>query len=371
MKITSSAHGRVNLIGEHTDYNGGFVLPTCIPQCTRVEITPNGGRRVSVRSNQYRDEFNFELGGEKARDHWGDYVQGVTYILAREGFAPGGFDLQIESTVPIGSGLSSSAALELALINGLNEAFALGIEDGIRAARLGQMAENDFAGARVGIMDQMVCSLGRLGEALFIDTRDLSHIRIAIPEEAELAVISSGVAHRNAGGGYNQRRAECEAACGMLGISSLRELGVHDLERLESLPDIEARRARHVVKENARVLEAVAALKSKDMLKLGRLFRESHCSMREDYEVSIPEIDLLVKLAEENPDVYGARLTGGGFGGSIVALVKPGFAVEAAEKIRREYFRRTQIEARVLVPEPSRGDARPDHERDRAGSLRP
>jgi galactokinase len=352
MKVTASAHGRVNLIGEHTDYNDGFVLPTCIPQATRVELTSAGGNTVRVRSNQYRDEFVFELGAEKARKHWADYVQGVTFVLAREGFRLGGFDVRIDSNIPIGSGLSSSAALEVALLKGLAGLFSLDLHDGKRIARLGQMAENDFAGARVGIMDQMVCALGKRDEALFIDTRDLSVERIPLPaDEAALVVISSGVSHSNAHGGYNRRRAECEAACEALGISKLREAGLNDLARIEALPETLARRARHVITENARVLEAVGALQNKDMAKLGRLFSESHSSMRDDYEVSVPEIDLLVELAERCDGVFGARLTGGGFGGSIVALVKPAFAAQTGESVRCEYFQRTKREARVLVPE--------------------
>jgi galactokinase len=349
--IETKAHGRVNLIGEHTDYNGGFVLPTCIPQFTRAQLKRRDDGLVVCRSRDFQGEGRYTLGAEKKTREWYDYVQGVTFVL--RGRSIGGFECDLESTVPVGSGLSSSAALEVALLKGLNELFGLGLT-AVEIAQLGQKVENDFVGARVGIMDQMVSSLGTSGEALFIDTRDLSVKRIAVPhDDVELLVISSGIQHSNAHGGYNERRSQCEEACRLLGVNQLRDLGLGDLDRLATLPLTIAKRARHVITENARVLDAVRALESRDYETLGKLFLASHASMRDDYAVSVPGIDLLVELCMSHSPVYGARLTGGGFGGSIVALVRRGFAAEVAELVGQSYGERTQHNASILVPKSS------------------
>jgi galactokinase len=345
-----AAHGRVNLIGEHTDYNGGFVLPVAIPQKTHCRITQRPDRTVRATSRSEHGPREFTLGQEKRSGTWIDYVQGVTWVLAREGYTLSGFDLEIESSVPAGSGLSSSAALEVALLRALVDAFSLQGLDDMRIARLSQLLENEFVGARVGIMDPMAAALADERHALFVDTRDLSYGRIALPSTAmEILVIHSGVSHRNsAQGGYNQRRAECEEVCRRAGIAALRELSPGRLDAL-SLPEPLARRARHVVTENERVLAAVKALEEKDPERLGRLFVESHDSMRDDYEVSAPEVDRLVGIACADPAIYGARLTGGGFGGSIVALARPGHAAEAGARIVHSYGR-SDVSASVLVP---------------------
>ncbi len=345
------AHGRVNLIGEHTDYNGGWVLPTAIPQSTRVRLSPRSDKRVLAKSR--RETAQFEIGQEKMMNSWIDYLQGATDQLIKKGHRVSGFDVEIESSVPMGSGLSSSAALEVSFLKAARDAFDLNLDD-LEIARIGQRIENDFVGARVGIMDQMACSLAKEGEALFLDTVDLNYERIRLPlETAELLVINSGVAHRLAAGdgGYNQRRAECEEACRQLGVAQLRDLSMHEISRLEELPELLRKRARHVVTENERVHEAVKALRENDLEKLGRLFYASHDSMRNDYEVSIPEIDFLVKACALRAGVWGARLTGGGFGGSIVALVARGQAGEVARGVVREYFKQFGLKASVLVPQ--------------------
>lgn len=357
-EVETKSHGRVNLIGEHTDYNGGYVLPTCIPQVTQVALSRRDDDIVianseTVKSHAHKDTalVRYKLGEERPSRHWSDYVQGVSKILATDGYKLGGFECWVDSSVPWGSGLSSSAALEVSLLKGLNELFELEIDD-LKIARLGQRVENEFVGARVGIMDQMIVSLGRMGEALFIDTRTLSYRPIALPlSEIDLIVINSGVTHDHAQGNYNQRRAECEKSCALLGIKELRDLDISEIDRLESLPETLKRRARHVVTENRRVLEAVSALEKKEFQRLGQLFLESHKSMRDDYQVSVSEIDLLVDLTMSHPKVYGARLTGGGFGGSIVALAHAGQGAEIARQVQVEYSRRTGKRATVLVPE--------------------
>jgi galactokinase len=348
--VVSSAPGRVNLIGEHTDYNGGYVLPTAIPQRTQVELARRDDGRIRAASaNVGSALFEYRLGGEQRRGRWSDYVQGVTWGLAHEGFRVGGADLRVESRVPLGSGLSSSAALLVALLRAFRDAFALDLPD-VPLARLAKRAENDFVGAPVGIMDQMACTLAGDRQALFLDTRSLDYTIVALPPGIELVILNSGIAHNHAKGDYGTRRAECERAAEALGVAQLRDLDSSDLPRIMTLPDPLGRRARHVVTEDERVLAAVRAIKAGDVENLGRLFYASHDSMRDDYEVSIPEIDLLVDLGRTDSDIHGARLTGGGFGGSVVMLARPGAAAAAAERIRREYTRRTGAPATVLVP---------------------
>jgi galactokinase len=350
--VTSSAHGRVNLIGEHTDYNGGYVLPTVIPQRTVVELAPRDDRTVRVWSANVPDppQATYVIGAETRTGAWSDYVQGITWVLGAAGYNLGGFDARVISDVPLGSGLSSSAALEISLMRALRTAFDLALED-LLLARLAQRAENEFVGAPVGIMDQMACTLAGDRDALFLDTRTLDFELIPLPSGVELAVINSGVAHNHAKGDYRTRRAECEEASRLLGVPQLRDLGLADLPRVMALPDPLGRRARHVITEDDRVLAAVRAMRAGDADLLGRLFLQSHASMRDDYEVSVPEVDVLVEEARVQPDAYGARLTGGGFGGAVVVLVRAGAARRVADRISSHYRQRCARLAKVLVPE--------------------
>jgi galactokinase len=350
--VSASAPGRVNLIGEHTDYNGGFVLPTAIPQRTRAVVTRRSDRSVLARSANSSDVGAFTLGAEARRGDWVDYVQGVTWALSQLGVAlESGFDLQISSDVPLGAGVSSSAALEVAVLRVLREAFDLPQLDDVRLAQLGQLAENDFVGARCGIMDQMAASLADTDAALFLDTRTLAHQRVPLPRDADLVVIHSGVSHGIVSGEYNTRRAECEEAARRLGVAQLRDIAMGDLARLEILPEPIRRRARHVVTEDERVLQAVTALETGDTPGLGTLFAASHASMRDDFEVSHPDVDTLVEIGTADPDVVGARMTGGGFGGSVVMLSSRGKGEAAAERIARAYAEQTGRSPRVLVPQ--------------------
>ena len=342
------AHGRVNLIGEHTDYNGGWVLPTAIPQYTEVSVTRNQGNSARIMSSGNRD-VSYELGQEAYTGTWVDYLQGATKFLSQLGKLSG-FEAHIRSTMPEGSGLSSSAALEISFLKALRNAFRINVSD-VDLARMGQRIENDFVGARVGIMDQMAVSLAKTGEALFLDTRELTFERVPLPlHQMDLVIINSGLSHQLSAsdGGYNERRAQCEEACKLIGIHQLRDINVPTLAS-KNLPDVLARRARHVVTENERVHQAVSALKENNLPLLGKLFLESHRSMRDDYEVSIPQIDLLVELCIADSDCFGARLTGGGFGGSIVAITKKGQGSRISGKVVEEYRTRTGIDATVLV----------------------
>ncbi|HEX8299962.1 MAG TPA: galactokinase [Rubricoccaceae bacterium] len=356
-ETTADAPGRVNLIGEHTDYNGGFVLPTAIPQRARIEIAlrTDGTVRAASRGVAVKPE-TYEIGAETPGRDWLDYLQGATRLLRERGVDVPGFDLLLTSDVPVGSGLSSSAALLVALFRALREAVGFELND-VDVARLSQRVENEFVGAHVGIMDQMASSLAGSDAALFLDTRSLDYRRIPLPTgRVELAVVNSGVTHSHAHGGYNTRRAECEEAARLLGVGLLRELDETGtapgpaLARTDALPDVLRRRVRHVVTENARVVEAVVALEAGDLERLGALFAASHASMRDDYEVSVPEVDRLVALLQAEPGVYGARLTGGGFGGSVVAVCRPGEAAQAAARASAALAAETGRETAVLVP---------------------
>jgi galactokinase len=339
----------VNLIGEHTDYNEGYVLPVPIPQQTHVELDLREDRHVSVRSAEQAVAGEYDLGAEARRGGWLDYVQGVTLALHSAGHVISGFEARISSNVPMGAGLSSSAALEVALLRALRTAFSLPLND-VEIARLGQAAEVDFVGVPVGIMDQMACSVGRPGRALFLDTRTLQTRDVPIPQEFELVVIASGLVHAHDAGDYRTRRAECEQAVQRLGRRWLRDVSLGELEQHRELEPVLRKRARHVISENARVLETVEALQMLDRSRLRALFAASHASMRDDYQVSVPEIDRLVALAEQTPGVIGARLTGGGFGGSVVMLAERDQAARAARNVARLYEQETGRTPSVLLP---------------------
>ena len=350
----ASAPGRVNLIGEHTDYNDGLVLPTAIPQRTSVELCLAQDGLVSAYSDELcRDDQvqSYRLGEEVRQGDWLDYVRGVTWVLRQEGLGERlrGFKLRVSSQVPVGSGLSSSAALLVSLLRGLRIALALPLSE-VELARLARRAEVELVGAPVGIMDQLACALCGPGAALLLDTRSLAMQTVPLPPSLELVVIHSGVVHSHAAGDYRTRRRECEQAAVQLAVKSLRDLGPADLSQIMSLPEPLGRRVRHVVMENARVQAAVAALQAADGELLGSLFRASHASMRDDYEVSVPAVDLLVRIGEQDPAILGARLTGGGFGGSVVMLARSGQARAAALRIASQYQAQSGHQPTILVP---------------------
>jgi galactokinase len=349
--VCASAPGRVNLIGEHTDYNGGYVLPMALAHQTHVQIARRSddlvrGSSADVASS---DLVEFQLSQEQRLNGWIDYVQGVTWALAERGHRVRGFDLLVSSTVPIGKGLSSSASLEVAMCRALRDLYDLPLTD-LDIATTSHRAEAGFVGAPVGIMDQMVCSLGDAATALFIDASTGRYERIVLPPDVELGVIDSGIAHHHASGDYRIRRRECEAAARELGVTQLGELSPADLPRIAQLPDPLIKRARHVITENTRVLSAVTAIRRGDTLTLGRLFFESHVSMRDDFDISLPPIDRLVSLAEEDSRVIGARLTGGGFGGAVVVVCRAGEAGAATLDLVARYRTITHLPAVALVP---------------------
>ena len=328
----------MNLIGEHTDYNGGFVLPVATPQRTRVELRRTGGREVRASSAQEGPAPPFEIGAEQPVGAWVDYVAGMTRTLASMGHAVGGFELVVDSDLPVGCGLSSSAALEVAVGRALRDAFDLDLDD-VAIAVAGRRTENEFVGVRSGPMDQLASGLAQVDEALLIDCRSLARMPVPIPKQCELVVIDSGERHSHAGGEYGARREECEQAAALLGVEFLCDVSPRD-RRIASLPPPLDRRARHVIDENVRVLLAVEAMLNENVGDFGKLLDESHDSQRDLFDVSTPHIDGLVRQARDR-GALGARLTGGGFGGSVVALAGAGGA---------EAIGQPGLEGSVLIP---------------------
>lgn len=349
-EIHTSAPGRVNLIGEHTDYNGGLVLPMPISQRTQVRLNARDDSTVVVTTQAYPDHAgHYRLGEEARTSTWLDYVMGCTAVLRDGGYRLRGCELVIASDVPLGSGLSSSAALEVAVLRALRRANDLDFDD-LALALFAQRAENELVGAPVGAMDQMAASLGVEGEALFIDLGTFSSQAVPIPDTIEVVVIASGIRHDLAAGtGYRTRRDECDRAARALGVAQLRDAQTASTDTIAALPAPLDRRVRHVISENQRVVATVAALGRDDHAELRTLFAASHVSMRDDYEVSIPEIDLLVELADADPEAFGARLTGGGFGGSIVILVDANRGSAVAERVADTYRARTGASPRTLI----------------------
>ncbi|MDX2024960.1 galactokinase [Microcella sp.] len=326
-----SAPGRVNLIGEHTDYNEGFVLPFAIDRRTVVALGVRDDRRVRVAST-FADELaeiDLDALSPEALNGWSAYPLGVAWAFSEFGADLAGLpgvDLFIDSDVPVGAGLSSSAAIESAVALALNDVWQLGL-DRRTLARVGQRAENVAVGAPTGIMDQSASLLGEADHAVFLDCRTLESELVPLGlAEAGLAilVIDTGVKHSHATGGYGERRAACERGAAAMGASSLRDLAVDDLPRAQQLlDDVTFRRIRHVITENQRVLDTVAVLKAQGASAIGELLDASHRSMRDDFEISVPELDLAVETAVA-AGALGARMTGGGFGGAAIALVRLG-----------------------------------------------
>jgi galactokinase len=326
-----SAPGRANLIGEHTDYNEGFVLPFAIDRRTVAAVGARDDDAIRIASTFDPSEgVAVTLGELEARrddvPEWARYVLGVVWALGHQGAdlaAVPGVDIVIDSTVPTGAGLSSSAAIECAVAVALNDLWRLGL-DPRALARVGQRAENDFVGAPTGILDQSASMLGKRDHAVFLDCRTLESQLVPLGfEEAGLSilVIDTGVKHEHATGGYRDRREACERGARQLGVAALRDVSVADLPRArEVLDDVTFRRVRHIVTEDQRVLDTVAALREHGPRAIGELLDASHRSMRDDFEISVPELDLAVETAVASGAI-GARMTGGGFGGSAIALV--------------------------------------------------
>jgi len=354
-----SAPGRVNIIGEHTDYNEGYVLPTPIGSRLWVAARKRIDTEFRLYAYDYGEKHSFTLGkqafSEKTR--WANYVMGVVDALQRKGYSLSGAELTIKGDVPQAAGLSSSAALEVATARALRRLFGLEI-DPVELAYIGKSAENDFIGLQSGIMDQFCASLGRQGQALFIDCRDNGHRNVKIPFGDTLVAVHTGIRRKLDSSAYNERVQQCREGVEALrrvrpGIKSLRDATMRDLEAVEgSVPDVIYRRCRHVVRENARVLSAVNAMEINHGAKLGALMYESHLSLRDDYGVSCPELDTLVEIAKDTGCVLGARLTGAGFGGCTINLLPKHNLRDFIEEVPRRYREATGLEAEVHLVQP-------------------
>ncbi len=350
------APGRVNVIGEHTDYNLGFVMPAAIGLHCSVGIAPRADRELHIYSLQFDQNAVIDLDSLAlaARGDWSDYVVGTAVALEKSGYKLRGANLVVSGDVPLGSGLSSSAAIEVATGFALLSIGGHAI-DRRQLALACQRAENEFVGARCGIMDQFISAHGRAGHALMLDCRSLEATALPLPGNVQLLVCNTGVKHSHAAGEYNARRQQCEEGVRLLsseiaGIQSLRDIDSAQLERHEgALPELIYRRCRHVVTENERVLRMARALQKADLPAIGKLMADSHRSLRDDYQVSCPELDIMVEIAAGLPGVIGARMTGGGFGGCTVNLVDDQAARSVRSLILEQYEARTGIHPDAYV----------------------
>ncbi len=356
------APGRVNLIGEHTDYNEGFVLPAAVDRGVAIAARRVPGDTFTLHALDLGQRCTFSRSAF-ARDPqhpWANYFQGVVWALSGRGTEVPACEAAVTGDLPRGAGLSSSAAYEVAALLILRALGSLALSS-LDVAKLAREAENGFVGVACGIMDQMASTFGAAGRALLIDCRSLAHQTVEIPAGLAIVVVNSGVHHELASSEYNKRRAECEEGVRILsslraGVRALRDVEPEDEARFFSkLPPVVRKRCRHIVSENARVLATVTALRAGDTTKLKTLLAASHFSLRDDYEVSCPELDVLVDLALAHPACHGARLTGAGFGGSTVNLVASAAVASFSQAVADGYRERTGREAQVLVFEPSAG----------------
>lgn len=356
------APGRVNLIGEHTDYNDGFVMPMAIGCDTWIAAAQRSDQVIDVYSEHFNEKVSLALDllGGPPRQHWSDFVRGVAEMLQQAGHHLTGANLVIHDEIPLGAGLSSSASLEV------STALALTSLAGIRVPRLDlaklcQAAEHKYVGTRCGLMDQFVACFGAAGHALMLDCRSLQYQLLAIPKNLRIIVCNSMVRHELASGEYNRRRADCETGVRILRallpeVRSLRDISLADLENHKhALSSTVYRRCRHVITENHRVLAATTALQSEDIERFGHLLYRSHASLRDDYEVSCRELDLLVDLASSRRGVYGARMTGGGFGGCTVNVVRSDCAETVRSEITAMYAEAMSITPETYLCEPAQG----------------
>ncbi len=362
-EYAARAPGRVNLIGEHTDYNGGLVLPCAIDRDTVVLAARRDDGRIHVRSRELGADATFEAASPSRARGWIDYVQGVAFALHELGHDAPGLDVAISSEVPGGSGLSSSAALEVAVVTLFAEALGLQLS-GEERAHLAHRAESGFVGVSCGVMDQLASALGREGAALRIDCSSLEVRAVPVPETLVLLIVDSGVRHQLVGGDYNERRRECEAALAAAqaagqvsaGATTLRALAPAQLPALErALDPLHFRRARHVITENARVDEVCGAFASGDLARAGMALRAGMASLRDDFEVSTPEIDALCEVGDATPGVFGSRLTGAGFGGCTVHLVAREHAAAARSALEVGFARRYGKPPQAWIVRPSAG----------------
>jgi galactokinase len=356
------APGRVNLIGEHTDYNDGFVMPAAIDSYTLVAVAKRDDPVLNMRSEHFGESVQLPLTALSGppRRHWSDYVRGVAAVLQASGRVLSGADLLVSSQLPLGAGLSSSASLEVATALAVMSASGLDVPP-LELARICQRAEHEYAGTRCGIMDQFIAVFGCAASALLLDCRSLDHQLLPLPGDVRIVICNSMVRHAHAAGEYNLRRTDCEIGVSVLkqlmpGIRALRDVSVAELQRhKDQLAPKVYRRCRHVVGENQRVLEAAKAIRDLDLPRFGALMYESHNSLRNDYEVSCRELDVLVEMASTCDGVYGARMTGGGFGGCTVNLVRSSLVGDFQAQMTAGYKKAIGITPEIYICAAARG----------------
>lgn len=355
------APGRINLIGEHTDYNGGFVFPMAIDRFTYIAIKKRGDRMFNVYSKNFKQSFSLDLDKFVKNNTWSDYVFGVASMIEKEGYGLSGSDIYIESDVPLGAGLSSSAAIEVSTAFALFSVNEI-IIDKNYLAKLCQKAENEFVGMKCGIMDQFIACFGKKDHALFLDCRSLNYNLVPLNTDvAQIIVCNTMVKHELGASEYNIRRKECEEGVKILkekfpDIISLRDANMTKLESIEAkMSDKVRMRCRHVISENLRAENSVKALMAGDLVYFGKLLDASHYSLKYDYEVTCEELDMMVEIARNIDGVYGARMTGGGFGGCTINLVKLENISTFINKIKSEYLKHTSINPDIYSFLPSNG----------------
>lgn len=352
------APGRVNLIGEHTDYNDGFVLPMAIDRAVWIALSPRTDQHIQMRSLDLEIDSAFELNSLTKGAGWSEYIKGIAYELQEAGFKLKGFDAVISGDVPRGAGLSSSAALELATARAFAAVSGFRWE-ATQMAKLAQKAENEWVGVNCGIMDQMASAASKEGFALFLDCRSLEHLHAPLPDNMSVVILDTSTRRGLVDSAYNQRRSQCEEAALWFGVKALRDVSVEQFSRKmkeqAGLSEVVMKRARHIVTENARVLEAVQMMKTGNVKRLGELFNASHNSLRDDFEVTNDALNIMVECAREQKSCFGARMTGAGFGGCAVALVEKDKARKFATAVSAAYRQRSGLEASVYVCKASAG----------------
>jgi galactokinase len=350
------APGRVNLIGEHTDYNDGFVLPMGIDRAVWLAFCPRTDGQVCIHSLDLEADSVFDLNSLHKGDGWAEYPKGIAHQLMQEGYELKGFDAVMTGDIPAGAGLSSSAGVELAVARAFSvvSGFAW---DAIKMAKIAQKAENEWVGVNCGIMDQMASSACKEGHALFLDCRSLEIQYAPLPQGVSVVILDTSTRRGLVDSAYNERRSQCEEAARWFGVRALRDISVEELNKRSKsgLSEVVLKRARHIVTENERVLEAMQAMESGNVKRLGELFNASHDSLRDDFEVTNDALNMMVDCARAQKDCYGARMTGAGFGGCAVALVKEESADEFVSAVSKAYRQASGLEAAVYVCKASDG----------------
>lgn len=350
------APGRVNLIGEHTDYNDGFVLPMAIERAIWIAFRPRSDGQVKVHSLDFNETRAFALGDFRHEgEGWLEYLKGVAWALQDAGYPLRGWEGVLSGDVPIGAGLSSSAALEVATARAFVAVSGLTWEPKTMA-KLGQKAENQWVGMKCGIMDQMISAAGEAGHALLIDCRSLATQPVPLPAGTAVAILDTATRRGLVDSAYNERRAQCEAAARFFGAPALRDVTADMFEAgADGLDEVTRRRARHVISENDRTLQAAEAMRRGDAVEVGRLMDASHVSMRDDFEITNDALNIMVECAREEPSCYGARMTGGGFGGCAVALIRAEAAQQFSSHVDARYRQKAHLTPAIYISQPAQG----------------